>query len=156
GADALTLALREVFEWKGDNRYDSNSIYLIVYARPGRPAVHGENPEIGSGEAFNGLPNSGGGAVGMELSALLGDAPYPFQGTLPHELGHVFGLAHANCYGYSMRTNKSFMSYNPALATRGFEPSPGRFNPEEFFVLARNKRAFPHFEYVPARHNPAR
>ena len=67
-----------------------------------------------------------------------------FQCTLQHELGHSFGLSHADAYGYSQTQSDSMMSYNPAHHNSGLRPSPtpGIFVPEDRRVLALNDRAF--------------
>ena len=149
--------LKELFEWNRDNRFDSKYIYLILYARPGTPAVFGKDSLFGAGIPFNGLPGSGGGVVYMELSSLLLDLPYSFQATLAHEIGHAFGLAHSNCHGYDQLTNTSFMSYNQKHATKGLDlGSSDIFNPEDYFILSKNKLAFPNFKYIEAVHNPQR
>ena len=81
---------------------------------------------------------------------------YPFLSTLIHELGHAFGLTHADCHGHDMDTNRSMMSSNTHLWSKGFSLSvpPPVFNPEEYLMLAQNKLAFPNFNFIPARHNP--
>jgi len=153
-AEGSLLLLNEVFAWRHENRYNSRYIYLILYARPGPPIILGENPGFASAQPFNGLPNSGGGIVALELSSLLSDRPLSFQATLTHELGHSFGLSHPNCYGYGMHNNDGVMSYNPRNATEGTSPSPGILNPEDYFLLGKAKRVFPDFAYIEAKHNP--
>ncbi len=150
----LARILVEIFQFKNDNRIDSVSVYLIVYARPKSGADSG--PMIGGGRTFNGKPNSGGGAVQMELSSLLADQPYPFQSTVVHELGHTFGLTHPDCHGYSLTENPSMMSYNSRHHSHGLVEGQeyATLNPEDFFVIGENKLAFPNFRYVANIHNP--
>jgi hypothetical protein len=148
--DAAHVIARELLDWNHDNRMDSRTVYLVLFARPNR-RTPGPN---GGGRTFNGPPGTGGGIVLLELSALLADAPYPFQSTLIHELGHAFGLTHVDCFGYDISGNGSIMSYNPRHHTRGLSPGGGGFNPEEYALLAQNTLAFPNFRYVDAKHNP--
>ncbi len=81
----------------------------------------------------------------MEYASLVDDTPYAFQSTLVHELGHAFGLTHVDCFGY-----------NPAHHSSGLSRSrdPGILNPEEYYILAVNRRAFPEFKFDPTLHNP--
>ena len=94
----------------------------------------------GGGRSINGGINTGGGMVYV-ASWQLGHSPN-FQSTLQHELGHAFGLPHVDVYGYDMKSNTSFMSYNPAHHTKGYEPSstPGSLIPEDRRALALNHR----------------
>ena len=82
------------------------------------------------------------------------DTPTFFQAASIHELGHAFGLVHVDCFGYNQRNNASIMSYDPRWDTRGLTSSRGRFHPEDFFMLAQNKFAFPHFQFVRTKHDP--
>jgi hypothetical protein len=152
GPDTAHIMLKELLAWSGEDRYSSRRVYLVIYARP----AHSHGPALGGGRTFNGPPNSGGGFIHMELSSVLDDKPYPFQSTLVHELGHTFGLAHADCHGYDLGKSESMMSYNLRHHSRGLRQSQplAGFSPEDFFVLARNKLAFPSFVYVAAEHNP--
>lgn len=77
GSDGLERKLKELFESRNDNRFDSLFIYLILYVRPSSGAKVGA--QIGRGRTFNGRPNTGGGAVEMEFSSLVSDKPYRFQ-----------------------------------------------------------------------------
>lgn len=97
---------------------------------------------LGGGRPINGGTNAGGGMFYI-ASGELAQNPH-FQCTLQHELGHSFGLAHVDAYGYSMNTNMSLMSYNPAHHNQGLQPSPtpGILNPEDIRVLALNDKVF--------------
>jgi hypothetical protein len=158
--DAMELAVREMFDWLGEDRYSSRSVYLQIYARPSAHALPAplRHPIDGNYFAhagtFNGPPNTGGGVIQLELQYLMSD--YPFLSTLIHELGHAFGLDHADCHGYDMDTNGSMMASNTRLWSNGFDLSvpPPVFNPEEYLMLAQNKLAFPNFNFIPALHNP--
>ena len=158
--DAMELMVREMFDWLGEDRYTSRSVYLMIYARPSVYALPAplrypiDDKYFGHGGTFNGPPNTGGGVLQLELQYLLDD--YPFLSTLIHELGHAFGLDHADCHGYNMGTNGSMMASNTRLWSNGFDLSvpPPVFNPEEYFMLAQNKLAFPSFNFIPALHNP--
>src|SRR5262245_5286204 len=152
--DAWRLAAREVMEWRGEDRFGAKYIYVIIYARPPDAARPYEGiPGMGYGLAFNGSPGSGGGAIVIELSAHLyeTDPHVPGgrgQALLMHELGHAFGLRHVDCYGYNQSTDNGLMSYNWKInETKGPNPSRGIMNPEDYFVLSRNKLAFPNFDY---------
>ena len=148
----------EILRARNQDRYSSNNILVIIYVRA-KPRLHGK-PVLGGGRPFNGAPNTGGGSLELELSSLLYDEFYSFQAALNHEIGHTFGLQHPDVYGYDQKINESNMSYNPIIFSRGLNPVSGgkyyggKFNPEEFFTLAQNKRAFPEFRYVPTEHNP--
>lgn len=152
GPDTAHMMLRELFAWSGEDRYNSRTVYLVIYARP----AASRGPALGGGRTFNGRPNTGGGFIHLELSSLLTDKPYPFQSTLVHELGHAFGLAHINCHGYDLHKSKSIMSYNLRHHSQGLRQSRplAGLAPEDFFVLAQNRLVFPAFAFVPAKHNP--
>ena len=156
GSDTAHQILRELFTWQKDDRMNSNRVYLTIVARP--EGVGPELATLGGGRTFNGPPGSGGGYIEMEWSSLLRDRPYSFQSTLVHELGHAFGLTHAECYGYDMTNNDSIMSYNSRHTSTGLVPGqyPGMFNAEEYFALSQNLPAFPDFQYVEKIHNPLR
>src|SRR5262245_39322779 len=93
--DAMELAVREMFDWLGEDRYSSRSVYLQIYARPSAHALPAplrhpiDDNYFGHAGTFNGPPNTGGGVVQLELQYLMDD--YPFLSTLIHELGHAFG-----------------------------------------------------------------
>lgn len=152
--DAAHVMLREIFEWRRDNREVSPYVYLVIYARS--IAYRAGDPFFGGGRTFNGRPGSGGGIVDLELSSLLEDRPYRFQAALVHELGHGFGLVHVDCFGYDQRNSASVMSYDSRWDTRGLAPSPGRFSAEDLFLLAQNTRVFPNFRFIESRHDPQR
>ena len=148
-SDSAHKILNELFDVYDDNRMDSNCIYLVLYARPNNASI--KSSILGGGRTFNGMPNSGGGYVEMELSSLLNDKPYAFQSTLVHELGHAFGLTHVDCFSYDMSKNTSLMSYNPLHISKGEKQSDtkGDLNAQEYYILSQNRRAFPHFVYKP-------
>src|SRR5262245_48304069 len=73
---------------------------------------------VGGGRPLNGGINTGGGVI--QLSTFAMDKMPNFQSTLQHELGHSFGLPHVDVYGYDMKSNDSFMSYNPKHHTNQF------------------------------------
>ena len=132
--DVAHLVVRELFAWLGDDRYSSRSVYLQIYARPSAYPI--DDNYYGGGRTFNGPPNTGGGVIQLELAYLMGKDNYPFLSTLIHELGHAFGLTHADCYGYDMETNGSMMAYNTRLWSKDFSLSapPPVFNPEEYLM----------------------
>jgi hypothetical protein len=98
--DVAHLVVRELFAWLGDDRYSSRSLYLQIYARPSAYPI--KEDYYGGGRTFNGPPNTGGGVIQLELSWLMTAQNFPFLSTLIHELGHGFGLTHADCHGYDM------------------------------------------------------
>ena len=110
---------------------------------------------MGGGRTINGGTNAGGGMFYIASGELVQN-PH-FQCTLQHELGHSFGLAHVDAYRYSMDTNMSLMSYNPAHHNQGFQPSPtpGILNPEDLRVLALNDRMFSKTTFDIRRNVPA-
>ncbi len=125
------------------NRYTCPYVFLVIVKNDDEPFP------FGFAGPFNGGFDHGGGLVelcthGIEHSA-------GFQNTLQHELGHAFGLVHPDAYGYSMQTNDSFMSYNPAFYTDNFKPSatPGKLIPEDLRALGMNKLVFPNFHFDP-------
>lgn len=151
-ADAAHVILTELFAARNENRNNSQSIYVVLYARTQKHKP--DTPFFGGGRTFNGAPGSGGGSLELELSSLASDFPYSFQAALIHELGHTFGLVHVDCFGYDQNKNESVMSYDKRWGTHGLSISPGRLNPEDFFLLGQNKLAFPHFRYDAAKHDP--
>ena len=151
GAD---LAITELFGHDKVNRLNCPFIYIVLFTGTGGwPA--------GGGRPINGGVNTGGGILVLAADNLT-HSPN-FQSTLQHELGHAFGLPHVDVYGYSMKTNASLMSYNPAHHTVGLVPGkpPGRFIPEDYRVLNMNHRAFPNLrlsesQYLSAGYQIAR
>jgi len=123
-------------------------IYLVLFVGTG------EWPK-GGGTPFNGGVNTGGGIVVLAADNLVQDVG--FQAYLQHEMGHAFGLVHADANGFDLRSSDSLMSYNPAHRTNGFEPSPtpGRLLPEDLRLLAYNQKVFPKFKLDPERDFPA-
>ena len=126
------------------DRFNCPFVFLVMYMSP-----INEFP-AGGGRPLNGGFNTGGGVV--ILSSYTLDRTPNFQSTLEHELGHSFGLAHVDVYGYSMSTNRSIMSYNLANWTNFFAPSPtpGILIPEDIRGLSANKLAFPTLEFLPS------
>jgi hypothetical protein len=145
GAEAAVL---ELFEHDRVDRFSCPYIYVVLFCGTG------EHPK-GGGRPFNGGINTGGGIIVLAADNLEKDAG--FQSTLQHELGHGFGLVHADENGFDMVTSDSLMAYNPAHHTKGFEPSPtpGKLVPEDLRLLALNKRVFPKFTLDPERDFPA-
>jgi len=140
----------ELLQHLNVSRYDCPYILLIVVMNPT------DNFPYGGGRTINGGIGNGGGIVIMS-SYLLNQPDGGFQSTLQHELGHSFGLLHADAYGYDMNTSKSIMSYNPNNNWRGFEPpaSEGILIPEDLYALAKNKLVFPNFYFDPVKDVPA-
>ena len=130
------------------SRTSCRSVYLVVVMNP-----HDDFPN-GGGRPVNGGYGTGGGVVTLSSFAL--DRIPNFQSTLQHELGHSFGLPHVDVYGYSLSSNPSIMSYNPAHHTNGFHPSatPGTLIPEDRRGLAMNQRVFPGLQFAPAKEIP--
>jgi hypothetical protein len=145
-----------LLESAGEDRNGSRDVFVVVFARPAAAPCGGARACLGGGRTFNGYPGTGGGIVQLEVGSLIGDAPYPFQSTLVHELGHAFGLVHSDCYGEDLATGRSIMSYNPAHWSSGLDPSatPGELLPEEYLLLDGNALAFPAFAWDAALHNP--
>ena len=106
--------VRELFEIRQSNRLTENNILLIILINP-RMSDYRENWG-GGGRTFNGGANGGGGIVVLEYSKMKSG----FYGALVHELGHSFGLTHANCLNYSMKDGISIMSYNQRFLTQSF------------------------------------
>lgn len=135
-------------EWKL-NRFNCPYIFFVVVLNP-----KDEFPP-GGGRPFNGGLNTGGGIIQMSSFAM-DKLPY-FQSTLQHELGHAFGLAHVDTYGYDMKTNTSIMSYNKKHDTKDLTASktPGVLIPEDLRALALNRRVFHKLKFDPTKDVPA-
>lgn len=130
------MIVSEILDHLQLNRFENPNTFAILLMN----AV--DRFPVGGGRPINGGTNAGGGMFYIGSGELVQN-PH-FQCTLQHELGHSFGLPHVNVYGYSMETNMSLMSYNPAHHNQGFQPSatPGILNPEDIRVLALNDRMF--------------
>jgi len=130
------------------SRFENPYVFCILLANS-----RDSFPE-GGGRTINGGYNSGGGMMYIASGELHRNKH--FQATLQHELGHSFGLAHPDAYGYDIRTSPSLMSYNPAHFTEGFQPSPtpGILAPEDLRGLAMNDRAFAKTTFHPRRDVP--
>lgn len=158
--DSAHAMARELLAWKGETRDSSARVFVAIFVRPSSRPCGGGVTCMGGARTFNGKPGTGGGIVQMEVTSLLADTladtASPFLSTLVHELGHSFGLTHVDCHGFPLRNNVSIMSYDPSHHSRGMTASatPGSLLPEDYFVLDQNKRAFPNFAYVAAKHNP--
>ena len=135
-------------EWKL-TRFNCPYVLLVVVINPK------DDFPVGGGRPLNGGINTGGGVIQMSSYAM--DRLPNFQSTLQHELGHSFGLPHVDVYGYDMKTNESFMSYNLKHRTKEFTPSetPGIMIPEDIRALALNRRVFPKLKFDPAKDVPA-
>jgi len=144
GSEAATL---ELFEHDDVDRFTCPFVYVVLFCGTG------EKPK-GGGAPINGGANCGGGIVVLAADNLVEDVG--FQACLQHEIGHAFGLPHANAWGWDMKKSDSLMSYNPGHRTNGFEPSatPGRLLPEELRMLGVNDGVFPLFEFEPGRDAP--
>jgi hypothetical protein len=132
----------ELLKIEGSDRYDSNTIFVIVYWRP-----IGANPYYSAGgRPFNGAPGTGGGGLFFDFYDFRYDPG--FLSTLTHELGHTMGLTHVDAYGLDMNTNDSVMSYNPAHhSIDKFTPSatPGIILDVERAKLVANKDVLPFY-----------
>lgn len=139
----------ELLDYYRYTRFNCPYVFVILLVNPK------DDYPTGGGRTFNRGWNSGGGMLMMSTWNL--DRAPNFQSTLQHELGHSFGLPHVDVYGYSMSTNASIMSYNPAQWTNGLTPSatPGILIPEDIRVLLNNKRVFPDLTFSPAIDTPS-
>ncbi len=154
GPGSAQMFGREILLARHEDRYTTNKIYLVIYVRA-KPRDENGGVFFGGGRTFNGAANTGGGSAELELELdRMLNISSGFQQAVNHELGHTFGLQHPDAYGYPLRDNQSIMSYDEKIGTTGFDMAKGRFNPEDFYTLGLNKRAFPDFRYEPAVHNP--
>jgi hypothetical protein len=135
-------------EWRL-TRFNCPYVLLVVVVNPK------DDFPVGGGRPLNGGINTGGGVIQISTYAM--DTLKNFQSTLQHELGHSFGLPHVDVYGYDMKTNDSFMSYNQKHLTKEFTPSdtPGAMIAEDIRALALNRRVFPKLKFDPAKDIPA-
>ena len=119
------------------DRWSARHVFVVVVVNDA------DDFPTGGGRPLNGGLGTGAGVVVLSSFAL--DRIPNFQSTLQHELGHAFGLVHADNYGEAMATSRSLMSYNRAHHTVGLEPSatPGELLPVELAALALNRRVFP-------------
>lgn len=154
--EATNEIIMDLFSLKNVDRVSSDYIFLVFFASQKGAMCSGEDC-LGYGGIFNGSPPSvGGGYVMLVYQDLLNDEKVPLQSTIQHELGHAFGMNHVDCHGYDMETNMSMMSYNLSHHAFGLTPSatPGIFIAENYYVIDKNKAAFPDFFYDEAKHNP--
>jgi uncharacterized protein (TIGR03437 family) len=140
-------SLTYVEEWLNGNgftRFNCPYSLLIFFMSPKT-----RYPYPAGGRPINGWLNEGGGFAIFSSQDL---DQFNFQSTLRHELGHTFGLVHADSNGYDMATNPSLMSYNTAHNTNFFRdsPTPGILIPEDLRSLGQNKLAFPFYSFTSA------
>ena len=130
-------------------RYDLPYVLVIVVMNPC------DDFPVGGGIPINGGLTRGGGVVGL-ASSLLVDPNGGFMNTLQHELGHSFGLVHADVYGYNMGTSDSVMSYNQIHVWKGLTPprTQAILIPEDIRALSVNKLVFPKLFFDEVRDVP--
>jgi hypothetical protein len=140
--DRAHRIVRELFAWRGTDRYTTDVVFLTIYVSSGRPIWAGARP-------FNGAPGTGGGYAELDVTSLLEDRGYRFQSTLVHELGHAFGLTHPDCYGYDLYSNGSIMGANSAHWSSGLTQSatPGGLLDEDRYLLSLAPSVFPGLAY---------
>jgi hypothetical protein len=128
-------------------RFNCPYVFLMMQA------TRNERPP--GGRCMNGGFNTGGGSVGLATPWLKTRAG--FQNTLRHELGHAFGLVHAEAYGYDQESSASVMAYNASHRTDGFNESttPAKLIPEDIRALALNHRVFPKLKFDPQNDVPS-
>jgi hypothetical protein len=145
GAPDVTAELLTHFKV---SRFSCPYVFCIILMNP-----HDSFP-VGGGRPINGGMNTGGGMMFIGSGELIRNQH--FQCTLQHELGHSFGMAHPDVYGYDMKSSDSLMSYNKAHHNKVFQPSPtpGKLIPEDRRVLAFNGLVFPKTTFDPQRDVP--
>ncbi len=126
----------ELLEHFKVNRFNCPYVFAIIVMNP-----EGEFPHPAGGPINGGFSRGAGEA--HTASYALDKVPY-FQGRLQHELGHAFGLAHPDQYGYDQKSSLSIMSYNSSPA------SPLTLFPEDIRALALNKPCFGTLRFDPA------
>lgn len=131
------------------NRFNCPYVFLVIVMCPEKPW-----PRSGARPINPGF-NSGAG-IAIFSSNKLDAVPLRIQGGFQHELGHAFGLVHADSYGYDQYSNKSLMSYNKENWWTGLTPpeEPAIFIPEDIRGLAMNKRVFPNLVFDAASDVP--
>jgi hypothetical protein len=127
----------ELLRARGVGRYDAPHVYAVVIMNDR------EDFPPGAGRPINGGLGTGAGLLMVSSTGLTKSRN--FQSTLEHELGHAFGLVHADAYGEDMYASRSLMSYDQSHHTNGLRPSatPGELLPVEILSLALNRRVFP-------------
>ncbi|MEK6610036.1 MAG: hypothetical protein AABZ35_03850, partial [Gemmatimonadota bacterium] len=113
--DGVPEIVAELLDHFRVSRFSCPWVLVVVVMNPR------DDFPTGGGRPLNGGLGTGGGLVVLSSFAL--DRVPNVQSTIQHELGHAFGLPHADGYGRDMRTDPSLMSYNPAHHTDGFRPS---------------------------------
>ncbi len=151
-SDRFHTMMQELLDEYQEDRY-GNVVFSVIYVRPNPDERHPVCYVGGGGRTFS-FPDAYGGGLHMDIYDLIQNEN--FQSTLQHELGHAFGLTHANAHGYSMSTSESMMSYNPAHHTDGFTMAAahGNFSPEDYKTLDTNQGVFPDFSFITSIHNP--
>jgi hypothetical protein len=140
--DTAHAMTRELLAWRRETRLSSRHVFVTLMVRAPERPCGGHVRCMGGGRTFNGPPGTGGGFIQVEAATLF--AGKNFHSTLVHELGHAFGLPHADCHGESMREGRSIMSYNRRHWSKGFaESGEGVLTAEDQVTLARNRLAFP-------------
>ncbi|MEK6768843.1 MAG: hypothetical protein AABY85_07640 [Gemmatimonadota bacterium] len=148
--DGVPEIVAELLDHFRVSRFSCPWVLVVVVMNPR------DDFPTGGGRPLNGGLGTGGGLVVLSSFAL--DRVPNVQSTIQHELGHAFGLPHADGYGRDMRTDPSLMSYNPAHHTDGFRPSgtPGVLVAEDVRALARNRRVLAKLAFDPVRDVPTR
>jgi hypothetical protein len=149
--DTAHAMARELLTWRRETRMSSRHVFVTLMVRAPERPCGGQVRCMGGGRTFNGPPGTGGGFIQLEAATLF--AGKNFHSTLVHELGHAFGLPHADCHGESMREGRSIMSYNRRHWSKGLsESGEGVLTAEDQVTLARNPLAFPRLAADPTLH----